>query len=320
MNDAADRIEVVNGPVSLNVAVAGSGPLIVCVHGWPELSYSWRHQLAHFAQRGYRVAALDVRGYGGSSKPPAIADYTMHELTGDVAAVIRRLGGRAILFGHDWGAPIAWCTAQLHPDAVTAVALLSVPFLPQGEVSFLDLARATYPDRFYYQLYFQREGVVEAELEADVGRSLRMIYYALSGSAPLDLWLARKRPEAGLLEGLVDPEPFPGWLKATDLKVYEDAFRAGGFRGPVNRYRAQDLDFRALAGLKGAPLAQPSCFIAGERDMVRHMIPGLDLYADPGLPCTDFRGSTLLPGIGHWVQQEAPVETNRALEQFLASI
>lgn len=316
-----DFVSVENGPVTLNVAFAGQGPLILCVHGWPELAYSWRHQVEYFAARGYRVAALDLRGYGGSSKPQEIADYTLRNLATDVAAVIDRLGsGRAIVFGHDWGAPISWTTALLHPGRVSAVALLSVPYIPLGEMSFIDMMQALYRDRFFYQLYFQREGAAEAELEGNVRSSLRKVYYALSGSAPMYQWLANKPADARLLDGLADPQPFPAWMTEQDLDVYVQAFRAGGFRGPLNRYRAQNIDHAELKEFVGKPLAQPSCFIGGERDMVRTMIPGMDLYADPGVGCTDFRGSTILPGIGHWVQQEAPAETNAALERFLATL
>jgi pimeloyl-ACP methyl ester carboxylesterase len=316
-----DVVSVENGPITLKVAAAGQGPLILCVHGWPELAYSWRHQVEHFAARGFRVAALDVRGYGGSSKPREIADYTLARLASDVAAVIDRLGdGRAIVFGHDWGAPISWTTALLYPGKVPAVALLSVPYIPLGQISFIDMMQALYKDRFFYQLYFQREGVAEAELEADVRTSLRKVYFAWSGSAPAGMWEARKPVDAGLLDGLIDPQRFPAWMSERDMDVYVEAFRAGGFRGPLNRYRAQNIDFADLKEYVGKPLPQPSCFIGGERDMVRAFIPGMDLYADPGVGCADFRGATILPGIGHWVQQEAPNETNAALERFLASL
>jgi pimeloyl-ACP methyl ester carboxylesterase len=316
-----DFLNVDNGPITLKIAVAGQGPLILCIHGWPAIWYSWRQQLEHFAARGYRVAALDVRGYGGSSKPPGIADYTMRELASDVAAIIDRLGGgKAIVFGHDWGAPISWTTAQLHPGRVSAVALLSIPYVPLGGMSFIDMMQALYHDRFFYQLYFQREGVAEAELEADPRTALRKIYFAWSGSAPAGLWSARKPPDAKLLDGLIDPHSLPAWMTEHDLDVYVEAFRAGGFRGPLNRYRAQDIDYAELKELIGKPLTQPSCFIAGDRDPMRSLIPGMDLYADPGVGCTDFRGSTILPGIGHWVQQEAPDETNAAMERFLATL
>lgn len=316
-----DFVTVQNGSIDLNVAVEGHGPLILCVHGFPELWYSWRHQIAHFSQLGYKVAALDVRGYGRSSKPHEIADYSIRHLASDVAAAIDQLGdGTAILFGHDWGAPIVWNTALLYPNKVAAVAGLSVPFIPRGPTSFVDTARAMYKDRFFYQLYFQREGVAEAEFEADIPTGLRKVYFAISGAAPLNKWLEPKPASARLLDGMVDPTPFPDWMSEADLQVYVEAFRAGGFRGPLNRYRAQNIDVQEMAEFAGKPVTQPSCFVAGERDAVRAFVPGIDLYATPEAACTDFRGSVILPGIGHWVQQEAPAETNAALERFVRGL
>ena len=313
--------EVTNGPHTLRVAVQGDGPVILCVHGWPELWYSWRHQLEHFSNAGFRVAAMDVRGYGGSSKPADIASYTMRELTADVVAVARALSSEpVVLFGHDWGAPIVWNTALLFPDDVRAVAGLSVPYIPMGDTLGLDMFDQIYAGRFFYQLYFQAPGVVEAEVEPDILTALRKIYFALSGEAPLDTWLAQKPREAKLLDGMTDPKPFPAWLTDDDLAVYVEAFSAGGFTGPINRYRAQRIDFEELTGLRGATLAQPACFIGGERDAVRHFVPGGDLYADPGRGCARFRGSTIIPSAGHWVQQEAPQATNEALAGFLATL
>jgi pimeloyl-ACP methyl ester carboxylesterase len=316
-----DFVTVRNGPIALNVAVKGEGRLILCVHGFPELWYSWRHQVDRFSARGYKVAALDVRGYGGSTKPPEISAYSVRNLTADVAAVIDRLGdGAAILFGHDWGAPIAWNTALLYPEKVAAVAGLSVPYVPRGETSFIKLARSIYAGRFFYQLYFQEEGVAEAELESDIPTALRKLYFAASGDNTLGALLADKPADARLLDGMADPSPFPGWMSEAELKVYADAFQAGGFRGPLNRYRAQEIDFIDLEEYAGKPVTQPSFFIAGERDPVRRFIPGIDLYQIAGAACSNFRGSVIVPRVGHWVQQEAPEATNAALDGFLAQI
>jgi pimeloyl-ACP methyl ester carboxylesterase len=316
-----DFITVGNGPIELEVAVSGSGPLIVCVHGWPELWYSWRHQITHFADRGFRVAALNVRGYGKSSRPYEIAAYTLRNLASDVAAVIDRLGqGKAILFGHDWGAPIVWHASLLHPDKVRAVAGLSVPYFPRGEAPFLEMMKMVYKDRFFYQIYFQQEGLAEAELESDVSTSLRKIYFAASGDAPPNKWLEPKPLNAKLMDGMICPDRYPAWMSESDLRVYIDAFSESGFRGPLNRYRAGLLDFADLAELTGKTITHPSCFIAGERDLVRSFIPGMDLYANPGAACTDFRGSTIIPGIGHWVQQEAPGPSTSALDAFVRAL
>src|SRR5580658_4462260 len=199
-----DFITVQNGPIDLNVAVEGRGPLILCVHGFPELWYSWRHQIAHFSKRGYKVAAMDVRGYGGSSKPHEITAYSIRQLASDTAAAIDQLGGgTAILFGHDWGAPIVWNTALLYPNKVKAVAGLSVPYIPRGPMAFIEMAKAMYKDRFFYQLYFQEEGVAEAEFQADIPGALRKLYFAASGGAPVDKLLQDKPADAKLLDGMI---------------------------------------------------------------------------------------------------------------------
>ncbi len=308
--------------IRLRVAVEGDGPLVILVHGWPELWYSWRHQIPALAAAGWRVVAPDMRGYGGSDKPHEVEAYGMRTLTADVVGLIDAFGEeRAVLVGHDWGAPICWHTALLHPGRVRAVAGLSVPFFPRGPVSPIQMYRTLYADRFFYQLYFQEEGVAEAELEADVRTALRKIYYGASGDAegppPVD---GGKHPSQSLLEGRIDPDPFPAWMSEDDLDYFVAAFEEGGFRGPINRYRCQQRDWEELTELTGAKIRQPSFFIAGSRDLVRNLIPGTDLYVDPGAHCTDFRGQVVIERKGHWIQQEAPEEVTEALLGFLGEV
>ncbi|MEO1081134.1 MAG: alpha/beta hydrolase [Pseudomonadota bacterium] len=313
--------KVQNEDITLNVVVEGSGPLILCIHGWPELWYSWRHQLRYFADSGYTVAAMDVRGYGGSGKPSGVENYVLSKLAGDAAAVLQELSDEpAILFGHDWGAPIAYATAQQHPQLVRGVAGLSVPFRPRGEASLLQVAKQLFPEKFFYMLYFQKPSVPEQELEADVMDSLRRVYYACSGDAPLGAFLVDKDKDAGLLEGLVDPDTFPAWMSEDDLQTYAAAFKAGGFEGPINRYRAQGIDFEESAPLLGKALPTPACFIGGERDPVRRVIAGVDMFADLAGGYDDLRICEIIDGAGHWLQQEAPQECNRILARFVASL
>ncbi|MEM8705299.1 MAG: alpha/beta fold hydrolase [Actinomycetota bacterium] len=324
--DAPSFTTVTNGEVELQVAVTGDGPLILCVHGWPELWYSWRHQMAHFADRGFRVAAMDVRGYGGSSAPAEVEAYTIRELSSDAAAVVEALSDEpAILFGHDWGAPIVWNTARFHADTVRAVAGLSVPYRPIGPDSALDLWRALYTaqGRFFYQIYFDdNPGTAEAELGADTLRSLRMIYYAASGDARrADApGLTANRPHAAtMLEGLVDPDPFPAWHSAEDLQVYAAGIDRSGWHGPLNRYRAQTLDAEQLGSVTDpdGSIMQPATFIGGEHDPVRSFADGFDLFELAGDFLTDHRGTTIVDGAGHWVQNEAPEAVNAALAMFV---
>jgi pimeloyl-ACP methyl ester carboxylesterase len=309
--------------ITLRAAVEGAGPLVVMIHGWPELWYSWRHQIRPLAQAGFQVVAPDVRGYGGSDKPHAIEAYDMISLIADVLGIIDAFGAsQAILVGHDWGAPICWNTAALHPDRVAAVVGLSVPYIPRGSVSPIERWKQLYRDKLFYQLYFQEEGVVEAELEADVRAALRKIYYAACGDNLRERTqaLAVKGPHETFLDGLIDPDPFPAWLDDNDLDYYVQAFQQGGFRGPVNRYRAQQRDWELLPQLADRTVDAPSCFIAGALDLVRYFVPGMDWFADPGRYCTDFRGATLVEGKGHWVQQEAPDPVNHALLDFLQTL
>lgn len=309
--------------ITVRAAVEGEGPLVVLVHGFPELWYSWRHQIRALADAGFRVVAPDVRGYGGSDKPASVEAYDMVQLTADVIGLIDALGEQqAVLVGHDWGAPIVWNTAFLHPQRVSAVAGLSVPPGRRGEVPNIERWREVYAGRFFYQLYFQQEGVAEAEFEADVRGALRKVFYFASGDAPAaDLErAAAKGPEAKFLEGMTDPEILPEWLTEADLDYFAGNFSAGGFRGPLNRYRAQQRDWEILPELSGLTIGQPSCFIAGSRDLVRSFVPGVDPYANPGALCTDFRGATIIEGEGHWVQQEAPEAVNRALIEFLGAL
>jgi len=313
--------EVESNGVTLRVAVAGDGPLVVLVHGWPELWYSWRHQIEPLAAAGFRVVAPDVRGYGGSDKPHEVEAYDMRTLTADIAGLIEAFGAdQAVLVGHDWGAPICWNTAVLHSSRVRAVAGLSVPFRPRGPMSAIELYRKVYAGRFFYQVYFQEEGVAEAELEADVRTALRKIFYAVSGDAERPT-RALGRPEGGgFLSGMVDPQPLPAWMSEEEIDYFAEAFEKGGFRGPLNRYRCLQRDWEDLTELEGARIRQPSLFVAGSKDPVRHFVPGMDLYEDPGAFCDDLRGRVIVEGKGHWIQQEAPGEVTQQLLGFLQGL
>ncbi len=319
-----DLINVLSNGIRLRAAVQGSGPLVLMVHGFPEGWFSWRHQIGPIAEAGFTACAIDVRGYGGSDKPSAVADYSLACITADVADVIEQLSpdGSAVLIGHDWGAPIVWHTALTRPDRVRAVAGLSVPWTGLPEVPFLQSVKAAFTDRgrFFYQVYFQDEGVAEAELEADVRSSLRKFYYALSGDAPKGSWPSDKPHGAALLDRLPDPQPFPAWLSAADIDHLVAEFGASGFRGPLNRYRNHARDFDWQQGFKHLRIEQPALFIGGERDLALRMLPGIDPLAAMAPHLPGLRGSHLLPGIGHWTQQEAPEQVTALLLAWLRAL
>ncbi|HKU36524.1 MAG TPA: alpha/beta hydrolase [Polyangiales bacterium] len=307
--------------VRLRVLVEGRGPLCVLIHGWPESWYSWRHQIDALIAAGYRVAAPDMRGYGGSDKPHAIEAYDMVEMTDDVLGVIEALARpdeAAILVGHDWGAPIAWVTAIRHAARVRAVIGMSVPHLGRGKLPAIERFHEAYRGRFFYQLYFQTPGVAEAELEADLPATIRKIYSAPAGVMGNDS--EPKGADAKFLDGLVDPAVLPEWLTQADVDYYVSQFRGSGFRGPLNRYRNQQRDHALLPELSERKVEQPALFIAGAADPVLHMFPGIDVIERMDRWYADLRGKVIVPGAGHWVQQERPREVNEAMFAFLGEV
>ncbi len=312
------------GEVKLRCAVEGSGPLVVMVHGFPESWYSWRHQMTPVAEAGFTACAIDVRGYGGSDKPEPAADYAMEHMVADVVGVIDAMspGQPAVIVGHDWGAPIVWNTALTRPDKARAVAGLSVPYTGVPTRSFRELFEEMFTarGRFFYQQYFQAEGVAEAEMEADVRGSLRRFYYAISGDAPDGTWPNDKPVGATLLDRLPDPDPFPAWLTPADLDYFVGEFEGSGFRGPINRYRNHDADFIWLQEFAGRRIRQPALFIGGQRDLVLSMLGRRDVVALMQHELTDLRGADILPGCGHWTQQERPAEVNERLLAWLKGL
>ena len=307
--------------INLRVAVSGVGRLVLLIHGWPESWYSWRHQIRALSAAGYRVAVPDVRGYGGSDKPHEIEAYDMASMTADMAGLIAGLGEeQAVVIGHDWGAPIAWNTALLHPSKVRAVAGLSVPYTGPGPAPFIEVAKQVYKDKFFYQIYFQEPGVAEAELEADVRDALAKIYYWISGEGLRAMPPVSKPADAQLLDGMTAPEALPAWLNVEDLDYYVAQFEASGFRGPFNRYRNWHRDFALLSPLAGQQIQQPAAFIAGTLEPVLNFVPGVDLVATMREKLADLRMVEMIDGAGHWVQQECADEVNTALIEFLREV
>jgi pimeloyl-ACP methyl ester carboxylesterase len=312
------RVET-NG-VHLNLVDAGEGPLVVLLHGFPESSYSWRHQVKALARAGYRVVAPDQRGYAASDAPESIDAYDQVELANDVAGLVDALGGgRAVVVGHDWGAPVAYHTALLHPEKVRGVVGMSVPWGGRPPASPLARMREIFKDVFYYILYFQEPGVAEAELETDVRRSLRSFYHSASGDAALSGGFTPHPPSARLLETMTDPgERLPDWLRADALEVFAAQFEQSGFRGPINWYRNFDRSWERTADLAGRKIEQPTLFVCGDRDPVAGLMSKQLERMKAEVP--NLAPMVLLEGCGHWTQQERAVEVNKALVDFLDAL
>jgi pimeloyl-ACP methyl ester carboxylesterase len=302
--------------VSLAVAAdRGSGPLVVLLHGFPELPSCWDNQLDPLVERGLRVVTPYLRGYGPSLGPAEPAGYTADLLAGDVVALLDELGvERALLVGHDWGAQVTWWTAQLHPDRVAAVAALSVPFTGRSATAPLARFRELFGDSFFYMDYFQQPGVAEAEFAEDLRGLLLRLYLASSATPPAGA--LRKVPREGGRLGdqlpAVPPEP-PAWLPATELDTLVDCFTRYGLTGPLNFYRAMDVSWAELPQLGELAVRCPALFAAGERDPVVAFTPLTRMQRD----VADLRGPVLLPGAGHWVQREAAAAVTDLLTGFL---
>ena len=304
--------------ISLNIAEQGEGPLVLMLHGFPESWYSWRHQFSALAEAGYHAVAPDMRGYGESDKPFEIEAYNQVEVVNDIIGLIPALGYEtAVVFGHDWGAPTAWSCALNHADKVSAVGALSVPFRPRGDSPPLATLKAIFKDRFFYQLYFQEPGKAEAELEKDPAQTIRKFYHMASGEMNTSL-LSEKTADADLLSDLPDPGTQMGpWISEEDVNFYASEFKQSGFRGPLCYYRNMDLTWELT---KDSPrqISQPALFVAGERDGVILMAADALKELDKHVP--DLRVNKLIPKIGHWTQQEAPEEVNKALIEFLEKV
>ena len=311
-----ERRIATNG-ISLNIAEAGQGPLVLLLHGFPESWYSWRHQFAPLAAAGYHVIAPDMRGYGKSDKPAEITAYNQVEVVNDIIGLIPALGyEQAVVIGHDWGAPTAWATALFHPGKVRAVGGLSVPFMPRAPMPPMAMLRAAFKGQFFYQLYFQEPGVAEAEFEKDIRGALRKFLVMAGGETDLTK-LPPKTEHDDLLSNLPDPATLPGWLSEADLDFYAGEFARSGMRGPLNYYRNHDLTWELTAGAP-TQIHQPAMFVAGTADGVV-MMAAAAIEAMPSF-VTDLRINRMIPGIGHWTQQEAPEAVNEAILEFLRAV
>lgn len=316
MTTIRHRMVNTNG-IQLHVAEAGEGPLVLLVHGFPEGWYAWRHQLRALAAAGYHAVAPDVRGYGQSDKPAAVEAYSMKALMGDFTGLLDALGAEtAVIVGHDWGSAMAWNSAALFPERYRAVVGMSVPHMGRAPLPPTQLFASMFGERWFYILYFQQPGVAEAELEADVAWTMRSMLAGTPGFDMTSPIVQAKRKGDTFLSGLPSPANLPDWLRQEDLDHFTQQFQRGGFAGPINRYRNMDRDWHELPQLADLQITQPALFITGERDPVRTFSP----VATMQKLVPNLRPIVVVPGAGHWVQQERPDEINGALLSFLAEL
>ena len=309
--------------INMRIAEAGEGPLVIMCHGFPESWYSWRHQIEALAESGYHAVAPDQRGYGKTDRPRKIESYSIMHLVGDIVGLVGALGtDNAVVAGHDWGAPVAWNCALMRPDVFRAVISLSVPWGPRPPQAPLKSMKQMFGDRFFYQLYFQNPGVAEHELQNDVKVTMRKMLFGASGSvnrrSMVDDIESVPHKSSYMLERMPDPgDNLPDWLTTEDIEYFAGEFEEAGFRGGLNWYRNIDRNWALSAAYSGARISQPALFITGEYDVVPYN-DGMRNLMQSVIP--NLRDPIVLPGIGHWTQQEAPAEVSSAMIEFLNSL
>lgn len=310
-----ERIVETNG-VRLRTLEAGrrGDPLVVLAHGFPELAYSWRHQIPALAAAGFHVLAPDQRGYGGSSRPDAVEDYDIVALTGDLIGLLDDAeADRAAIIGHDWGAVVAWQTPLLHPDRVAVVAGLSVPPVPHSRRPPVQVWRNQFGENFFYILYFQEPGVADAESARDPATTMRRLLGVERLTDEAAAILLRPGP-AGYVERLPEPTSLPEWLSQDEFDHYVAEFSRTGFTGGLNWYRNFDRNWELTAQTPAATIDVPSLFMAGADDPVLGFT-ATDRYA--AVVSGPYR-EVILENTGHWIQQQRPAEVNAALLELLS--
>jgi len=303
--------------IRMHYADEGSGPLVVLLHGFPESWHSWRQQLGALAKAGYHAVAPDLRGYGQTDQPEALEAYDIFQLTGDVVGLVNGLGEKsATIVGHDWGALVTAYAALFRPDLFHAVALLSVPYSPRGKMNHTEWEQRKYPGKVFYQASLRSPGANQF-LMSDVRSSLLKGLYSLSGEAEgEDRWSPVRDPAAA--RGIASPPKMPSWLTEADLDFLVGEYTRTGFTGGLNYYRNMDRNWALTPFLDGAKILQPTLFIAGDRDPVIEFTRGA--YDSLAVNIPNLRKNVLLPGVGHWTQQERPEEVNRLLIEFLQAL
>jgi pimeloyl-ACP methyl ester carboxylesterase len=292
---------------------AGAAPTVVLLHGFPDLAYTWRHQVPALAAAGYHVLAPDGRGYGRSSRPDDVDAYDVGHLTGDLVALLDDSGvERAVFVGHDWGALIVYALALLSPERVAGAVGIGVPFLPRGTTPPTTMLRQFAGEQWFMLLWVQDPGVAERDLERDVRLTLRRVY----GGLRLDAIVGSQHSgePRNFVDRLADPDALPEWLGADDFDHYVAEYERTGFTGGLNWFRNFDRNWTLTPQLAGARLTVPTLYLSGAVDPLLIACPPalMEGWVD------DHRGTVLVDDAGHWVHQERPDAVNNALLWFLA--
>lgn len=315
------RFAEVNG-VRLHYVDEGQGPLVILLHGFPYLWFMWRRQIAALAEAGYRVVVPDQRGFGQSDRPQAVEAYDISQAVGDMVGLMTALGETsAVIVGHDLGAWVAQSAALLRPDLFRALVMLNTPVSPRGMVRPTVGLQAMAKGRVYHHLYFQQLEKPDREFAENPRKTLRSIYYSVSGSAKgADRWRMFVEEGEPILNAFSEPAELPAWLSPRAMEHYIAEYTRTGFTGAINYYRCRDRNWEITAFLDGALVHQPSMYIGGDEDPslepaeIRALYDQLEKF-HPGM-----RQKVLLPAIGHSAAEEAVGEVNDLLLDFLGSL
>jgi pimeloyl-ACP methyl ester carboxylesterase len=312
--------EQING-LEYHVVTCGSGPAVLFCHGFPDFWRVWRHQMEAVADAGFTAIAPDLRGFGQTESPREPTAYTVVDVVGDLVDVLNYLGiSRAVIVGHDWGANISWAAPVLRPDRFPAVASLAVPYTPRPPKSMPEmLVESGQVDS--YMVYFNRQGPADIELDADPAAFIRRLYYTLSGDLPDDTSPNMRVGASGrLMDSLAEPPGPMAWFDDDEIALQAAIFEKRGFTSALNTYRSMRRSWELLAAWKDRTLDSPALYVYGDREIVvrfpgrAEMIANLTQLVPKALP------PVVLPGVGHWLQLEAPQSINRALLEFLQEI
>lgn len=302
---------VAAGGINLAVRELGVGPPVILLHGFPELAYSWRHQMPALAAAGYRAIAPDMRGYGGTDKPPRVDDYTVQKLIGDVTGLLDALDlDKAAVVGHDWGALLVWQMALLEPDRIACLAALNIPFFRRPPLNPLTLMRLKLGKDFYI-VNFQLSDEADRRFAADPARFIDTLMRRRRRDAPGKPAAARKAFSLLQLLDRDDPGGEP-LLSEDELAVYARAFQAGGFAGPINWYRNWSHNWKSTRGV-AQTVRMPALFVGASEESLISKKQIEAMKAD--VPDLEIR---IIEDCGHWTQQEKPAELNAVLLSWLS--
>ena len=300
------------GGINLAVHEMGEGPPVILIHGFPELAYSWRHQLPALASAGYRAIAPDMRGYGGSDKPPQVDDYTIQKLIGDVEGLMAALSiDKAVVIGHDWGAMLTWQMALLSPQRMAGLITLNIPHIPRPPINPINYMRWKLGKDFYI-VNFQKSDEADRRFAEDPRRFINVMMRRRQFSRGPSATGSKKRRPLNLIAALDQDQPAgEALLSAEELDVYADAFAAGGFTGPINWYRNWAQNWKSTKGVDQT-VRVPALFVGAANDIIisqsqieamRPFVPDLEIQ--------------MIEECGHWTQQEKPDELNRIIIDWL---